>query len=186
MYCNNDNIFPYQSWMLCCFFLGLHRYLNLTMTSLSPIWFIWNDKRNIIDVSMESSTSCCWCHPWLSPPCLLLLPVLRDCGMVGNLKPSVEGYEGWVFAHVSCWGAQTVRHIRQLPCHVPIPQDSSSPPETKIILPQEEVKTVEACAVRESPKYYWACENCETLSHQVVFMAFQANLCQTNPLNNMG
>lgn len=52
--------------------------------------------------------------------------VLRSCGMLGNLTPPRERYVGWVCAHVSCWGAQTVHYIWLRHNHVPLPQESSS------------------------------------------------------------
>lgn len=45
--------------------------------------------------------------------------------------------------HVWCWGAQTLRHIRQLLCY----HSTAAAPKTKIIFHQDEVTTAKACAV---------------------------------------
>lgn len=85
--------------------------------------------------------------------------------MLGNLTPFRAEDMGRVCAHVSCWGAQTVRHIRQLPCHVSLPQDSSSSKKQNYTSPRDEEKTAKAGAVRmrNSRKQCSAFENGSTL-----------------------
>lgn len=97
-------------------------------------------------------------HFWCSP-------VLRGCGMLGNLTPSKDGDTGCVCAHVSCWGAQTVRHIRQLPCHVPHHRIAAAP-KTKITPPGDKAKTAKAnvARLRSSPKHCWASDCFETVT----------------------
>lgn len=88
------------------------------------LMFLWHLAPVVADVTLGVRHRVCFSN------------VLRSCGMLGNLTPSGERDVGWVCAHVSCWGAQTVHYIRLRHCHVPLPQDSSSYPKPKLYVPE--------------------------------------------------
>lgn len=75
----------------CCYGDTAAVMTRRTYFTLRCDLFDWKQYVYIMNVSVASSTSCCWCHPWHSAPRHAeFSDVLRGRGMLGNLTPSRE------------------------------------------------------------------------------------------------
>lgn len=127
---------------------------------------------------MVSCASCCWCHPWRSPPCLVLpcSQRLRHAGKPYTVRRGGRGMS--LCTCVMLGGTDRAPYQTGLPAVSPYHRTAVAP-KTKIILPWDEAKTAKAGAVRlrNRPKHCWASESSLTLG------VYRVSYCTANPFS---